>query len=352
MYKNLLGLLAAALIIPSCSDNSPSISVSCEENSVGNCVLVWETTPAIQGKVKIYASTNPRNIPEKVAVAVANIADQRTTIVPGDPTQRYYYKMVFNNRHRVTAATRNINIPGIQNFRDLGGYATNKGKEVRWGMVYRSGEMDNLPYSSLHELKNIGIKTIIDLRANNELCGVAPLKENGFNVIHIPVGVLSIEKLVQQLRAGTIRNDSISKLIMELNREFVTLYREEFKRVFEVLLEKENYPVVINSVTGKEKVGLASALLLSSLGVSDDNILFDYQLNNKYFDIPKASNFGYSLPVNAQEAITTLYSAREDFINAAKAQIEKNYGDVATYLQHGLELSGEDLRHIRSILLE
>ena len=46
--------------------------------------------------------------------------------------------MVFNDRYRVKVATRNINVPGIQNFRDLGGYKVAQGKSVRWGMIYRS----------------------------------------------------------------------------------------------------------------------------------------------------------------------------------------------------------------------
>ena len=51
-----------------------------------------------------------------------------------------------------------------------------------------------------------------------------------------------------------------------------------------------------------------------------------------YTSIPKASKYAYKLPVNSQEAITTIYSAKEDFLNAAKGQIESEYGsdgDVA-----------------------
>lgn len=51
------------------------------------------------------------------------------TIITEDPSQRYYYMMVFNNKYRVRVATRNVNIPGVQNFRDLGGYkSTDTGK--------------------------------------------------------------------------------------------------------------------------------------------------------------------------------------------------------------------------------
>ena len=124
MYKNLLNCLALVLLLSSCSGIAPHISVVCEENNVGNCIVKWETAPVIKGNVKVYASTDPDLIPEDIPVAIASISDQRMTIITTDPTQRYYYTLVFADKYRVKIATRNINIPGIQNFRDLGGYAS------------------------------------------------------------------------------------------------------------------------------------------------------------------------------------------------------------------------------------
>ena len=122
MYRNLLSWLTVLLVLPSCSGTSPAISVVCEENNVGNCIIKWETAPVLKGQVKVYTSTSPEAIPEDSPIAMANISSGKMTIVTNDPSQRYYYLMVFNNKYRVKVATRNINIPGIQNFRDLGGY--------------------------------------------------------------------------------------------------------------------------------------------------------------------------------------------------------------------------------------
>ena len=53
----------------------------------------------------------------------------------------------------------------------------------------------------------------------------------------------------------------------------------------------------------------------------------------------------------SQEAITTVYSAREDFLNAAKEEIERRYGDVETYLERGIGLKKEEIKKLQSILL-
>ena len=152
MYKNLLNLLVLAVLLPSCSGTAPHISVVCEENNVGNCIVKWEMAPLIKGNIKVYASTDPDFIPEDVPVAMADISDLKMTIVTNDPTKRYYYTLLFDDKYRVKIATRNINIPGVQNFRDLGGYPSySTKKQMRWGMIYRSAEIDSLECSSRRE---------------------------------------------------------------------------------------------------------------------------------------------------------------------------------------------------------
>ena len=81
MYRNLLNLLTCVLLLPACSGTAPHISIVCEENNVGNSIVKWEIAPLIKGNVKVYASTDPNNIPEDSPVAIANISDQRMTIV-------------------------------------------------------------------------------------------------------------------------------------------------------------------------------------------------------------------------------------------------------------------------------
>ena len=298
MYKNLLSWLTVLVLFPSCSKTPPNISVVCEENNVGNCIIKWETAPLIHGQVKVYASANPELIPETMPIAAAPISEGKMVIVTDDPSRRYYYTMVFNNKYRVKVATRNINIPGIQNFRDLGGYrSSTTGKNVRWGMLYRSAQIDSLGCAARRELR-------------------------------------------------------INRIVERMNRELVINYRDEYKKLFELLLDRNNYPAIIHCSSGKGRTGIASALVLATLGVNEDIIMQDYRLSNDYFNIPKASKYAYKLPVNSQEAITTVYTAKEDFLNAAKEEIERTYSDIPTYLRKGLGLTAENIEKLQNIMLE
>lgn len=351
MYKNLLSWLTILLIFPSCSNTPPNISVVCEENNVGNCIIKWEITPLIKGVVKVYASTNPDVIPEENPIAMGNISDGRMTIVTNDPSQRYYYTMVFDNKYRAQIATRNVNIPGIQNFRDLGGYKSSpRGMNTHWGMLYRSAQIDSLSNCAYRELKNLGIQTIIDLRSTEELKNLPPIQK-GFNVVHIPIPTGNMEEILHGIQDGKIKSDTIYRMVEQMNRTLVTKYQKEYKELFEILLDRQSYPVIIHCTSGKGRSGIVSALILAALGVNEDVIMQDYRLSNDYFNIPKASKYAYKLPDNSQEAITTVYSAKEDFLNAAKNQIEEQYGDVKTYLKRGVGLTDKDIERLRSILL-
>ena len=329
MHKNLLNGLALTMLLTACGGATPHITVVCEENNVGNSIVKWETQPAIEGYVKVFASTDPDDIPEIRPVATANIADQWATVVTDDPAKRHYYTLLFNDKYRVRVATRNVNVPNVQNFRDLGGYPVYaRHKQVRWGMLYRSAQIDLAQPATRDKLNNLGIRTLIDLRDTSEYSRTASDTLPGQpRVVHIPIHAGNLADILTGIDRESIQSDTVYRIVERINRHIVAVHASDFRP------------------------GIAAALLLSALGVNDEDIMDDYRLSNRYFDIPAATSYAYELPTRSQEALTTVYSAREGFLDAARDEIEHAYGSVDDYLRRAIGLEKEDLKQLRKILL-
>lgn len=351
MYKNLLNGLALTLLLSACGRVTPHITAACEEDSASNSIIMkWETRPAIEGEVKVFASTDPDHIRENRPVATAPIANQWMTITNNQPSQRHYYTLLFNDRYRVRVASRTVNVPGVQNFRDLGGYPVYaQHKRIRWGMLYRSARMDLSQPATRDKLNHLGIRTVIDLRTPSESPLPAGTLPGQPRVVHIPIPVDCLTDILADIDQQRIQPDTIGRIVERINRHIVAANAPAFRQMFDILLDKENYPAVIQCSTGKGRTGIASALVLSALGVNDDDIMTDYRLSR--FNIPTAISYVYELPVRSQEALITLFSARENFLNAAKDEIERTYGSVDEYLTKAVGLQKDELKDLRKILL-
>lgn len=64
---------------------------------------------------------------------------------------------------------RIIDLEGAVNFRDLGGYATVDGQRTRWRVLFRADGLGELTDADLEVLRQLRIRTVIDLRTGHEL---------------------------------------------------------------------------------------------------------------------------------------------------------------------------------------
>ncbi|MFA6831450.1 MAG: tyrosine-protein phosphatase [Bacteroidaceae bacterium] len=349
--KIILILLLFPLLWSSCDENKPIINVSCDENNLGNSLLRWEIMPEIEGTVKIYASNDPQSFDLNSLIAEVPIDRNFKTIIRHSPDFRNYYQLVFDEHYKVKVASRSVKIDGIQNFRDLGGYHTKSNKSVRWGLLFRSAAINELAPYELDYLKNIGLKSIIDLRIPEE-GNVSQETATEFTVYHIPIRVGNKYTCVKALKASGVSASKVKKEVLLMNNDLVLHQTLEYRQLMHKLLDKSNYPLVISSFSGKGRCGFASALILKILEVHQDVILDDYLLSNVYFDIPSVSNYAYNLSIENQRAITYLFSAREEYLDACFKEIIQTYGTFNDYVENGLQLTKTDVAKFRDILLE
>jgi hypothetical protein len=81
--------------------------------------------------------------------------------------------------------SRDLLWDGLLNVRDLGGHPTEDGGETRYDSIIRADSVRQLSDQGWAALVDYGVKTIVDLRTNDELAADPPA-ELPAEVLHIP----------------------------------------------------------------------------------------------------------------------------------------------------------------------
>ncbi|MDP4269488.1 MAG: tyrosine-protein phosphatase [Bacteroidota bacterium] len=325
------------------------IKCVCEEGLKHQDTIKWEVFPETEGLVQIFSSDSPDEFDLTMPLTSARVSD-RMSLVPRLDGNRKYFMLLFDNKQQVYVTNRKINVSGVYNFRDIGGYTNDDDRILKWGKVYRSGSLTSISDNGEERLKDLHIKTIIDLRTDEER-QKNPDKIKGARVIGFPMKNPICPTMEQRLLEGKcMRNDAVIYM-QDLFSGYASQYDKEFTRLFNYLSRKENYPVLIHCSNGNDRTGFVTAMIMQALGMPEDEIYEDYLFSNDCINIRNEVQFGDQLPSEGQEALTILLSAQKDFLQYAFEKIRQENGSMDKYLQKKLKLSPRKKEKIQRILL-
>ncbi len=351
MFVRLLSLFACVTLLVGCSSNNPEIRTICLRDGIGNYIIKWETDPQIDGILKMYVSDNPESFNKSLPAGYANINDGVFTYITNDNMSRKYFLLSFNDKYFKTVGARSVGMDSIQNVREIGGYGTaHNHKTTRWGQVYRSGQLSSLSEWDSIRLNNLHIKTVIDLRGNDEVA-VNPLRYSNANVVRIPIPIKNMDNVVTRIQEDRMRKGDGTLFMQDTYLQYVTDYSEQYAKALDVFLEKDNYPILISCSMGKDRTGYLTAMLLFALGVPEETIVKDYMASNENINIGHLAYMARDLSTNAQETITTLVTVNDGLIDLVLKRIRKDYGSVDKYLSKGLHLTDKKREALKDILL-
>jgi protein-tyrosine phosphatase len=245
---------------------------------------------------------------------------------------------------------RRVAFEGAVNFRDLGGYHAGKGRQTRWGRIYRADNLAGLTEADLIRLDGLGLRTLIDFRLPNEREASPDRLPEGSSIRRVEAGFIPAGTLemLAQVKAGTIRASEIERRVIAQYRLFCVDHTEEFRQAFAVASDPETYPLLLHCTSGKDRTGFAAALLLLALGVSRETVIEDYDLTN-LFRRPVPHLFG---PETPEEVTTMLLSAQPKYLEAAFDEIDRAYGSFDDFLNRALGVSESDRRRLVDLMTE
>jgi len=173
------------------------------------------------------------------------------------------------------ARPRRITLERAFNFRDLGGYAAETGQTVRWSRVYRADGIHRIEGADLARVAALGIRTVLDLRTRGELTDHGRVQTEAIDASyqHLPLleQVWERDLLVAEMDAVDFLAGRYLAMLDQGASSIIS--------ALEMIGDPDRLPLVFHCSAGKDRTGVLAAVLLSVLGVSDDDIAADYALS-------------------------------------------------------------------------
>lgn len=259
---------------------------------------------------------------------------------------------------------RHLRLPGTINFRDMGGYRTRNGGHVRSGRLFRAGHLAHAAPAACAAIATLGIGLVCDFRIDKERDEHPNQYADGHTPTakHLPVwpvGTPGVDNTVAQLLRGQADPQTALEDQCSGYREFVRDQSEQFAGLFRAVLEHTPQAVMMHCSAGKDRTGIAAALLLTVLGVSRSDVVDDYLLSREGHGARDQTQYYVDLyweahcsshdtaPACTKDDVHVLFSAQPEKLSAAFDEMEKVAGSVDGYIRDMLGVTDDMRRELR-----
>ncbi len=254
-----------------------------------------------------------------------------------------------------------LDFEGAHNFRDMGGYPLQEGLLLRKGYLFRSDHLGKLTDADQNLLSDVGIRTVIDLRRQEERDEILDrIDDQRVEQIWLPVSAeaADVVSLRRSLERGDMRPEDAVEFLRVANRQFVELFSDVFAEFLHLLLDPSRYPIVFHCSAGKDRVGFAAAMTMFALGADEETVMHDYLATNhitaNYVDglvdgVMEMPNFAETL--NA-DALRKLMQVERDYLGGALELIHQQHGSITSYLDERLGFTDEKRGRLAELLAE
>lgn len=253
------------------------------------------------------------------------------------------------------------------NLRDLGGLKNKNGLTLKSKCLLRSGHLAELEKEEFTQFKDIGLKTIIDLRRPSEIEKYPTPQLKEIRTLNFS---LSSDDNEFAVAANLLTGDETAPidtkaLMKKYFSESVDKNIDVYQKLFYELIDVKNFPLLFHCVAGKDRTGIVSTLILGLLDVDESVILEDYLLTNKL----QKNRMGSRMleirdrlsknPVNnseeileeKMEGIRMLLSAHEDFLTATLNGVHNRFDSWENFRINGLKIDDERFKKFKNFIL-
>lgn len=241
-----------------------------------------------------------------------------------------------------TSSTREIPLEIAYNVRHLGGYSTASGRTTSSDAI-RAASLHRLTSAGLASLSDSGVRAIVDFRSQVE-------RERDVTPDVTPFRLKRIDAPVFEDDASPVGLENEFSGFAKVYVSMLESGRDAYRSLFETIATTDG-AVLFHCAAGKDRTGVAAALLLSLAGVPDDTIVEDYALSETLLTpllsewLPRMAERG----INEERARAVMAAKPEDMI-ATLAHIRARFGSSEGYLTE-IGVSASGISEVRAKLL-
>ena len=259
----------------------------------------------------------------------------------------------------MNAADRVLQLSGVHNLRDYGGYATTGGGRLARAMLFRSGEHHRATDEDLTRIARLGLGAVVDLRSRKERMAAPCRRPDGFSARTYAADEDSISVLGPHMEAARTKGAAFDATALMCQSYALMPFQPQLtaalKLYFQALVDADG-PTLVLCAMGKDRTGFAVALLHRAMGAHKDDVMADYMLTNTAGDSEArlAEGTAHLRPlVGAQVADSTivqLLEVRPDYLESAFRSIGQRFSGLDDYIAHHLETPHARIEAIRERL--
>lgn len=255
------------------------------------------------------------------------------------------------------ASTNPVLLDGARNFRDIGGVPGHDGRRLRSGLVFRSNRLSQLSPDDHIILRNLELRAVFDLRSRSEREEDPTLWHSDTAATH--VFSAGHKRRLIDMAADYPRTKAGSLALMhDFYREMPVVMGHAFSAML-VGIASGGTPCVIHCSAGKDRTGVAIAILLAALGVPRGEIIADYARSSFIpglrEDMIRAmtgeAGRRQLIALYPADALAATMDAAPSYIEAALDAIDDRYGSIDAFLEK-IGVSPGVVASLRSQLLE
>ena len=255
---------------------------------------------------------------------------------------------------QTTSTNRVIALEGAVNFRDMGGYLTEDGRTVKYGLLFRSDQLSGLTERDLQTVGGLRLKTIVDYRGEAEAERHPTPVLEGVNYRRLEAIPLAAQteanKDEEALMRGIVDRATMMGMYAKLPFD-----NAAYRYLIDTMTNSELPGLLHHCAGGKDRTGVGAALMLKLLGVPDSTIMEDYLLTNETLG-PKAKimleQYGEKLTSVQREHLQDTFVASAEYLNSALEAIGAAYESWDDYFEQEFGITAEKRASAREFYLE